>query len=100
MTPRRKQTRPSDIHRDRSTPTENENNSATSTSAQLYTPKQAAEMLAVKESWLRRKAGTRSIPCTFLGKHLRFSERDLHAIINHGATTPAVHRGRPRRSRP
>ena len=67
-------------------------------SAQLYTPAQAAEVLAVKESWLRRKAGTRSISCTFLGKHLRFSERDLHAIITDGATTPTARRGRPRRS--
>ncbi|MBK0870235.1 helix-turn-helix domain-containing protein [Saccharopolyspora sp. HNM0986] len=97
MTPRRKETRPADSHRDKSTPTESENGSATATSAQLYTPKQAAEMLTVKESWLRRKAGTRSIPCTFLGKHLRFSERDLHAIIAHGARTPAARRGRPRR---
>lgn len=47
----------------------------------LYTPAQAAQLLAVKESWLRRKAGRRVIPCTFLGKHLRFSARDLVAII-------------------
>jgi excisionase family DNA binding protein len=38
----------------------------------LYTPAQAAALLAVKESWLRRKAGQRAIPCTFVGKHLRF----------------------------
>lgn len=63
---------------------------------QLYTPSAAAEILAVKESWLRRKAGTRSIPCTFLGRHLRFSRQDLHAIAHQGAQPIARHRGRPR----
>ncbi|SDN05421.1 helix-turn-helix domain-containing protein [Allokutzneria albata] len=58
----------------------------------LYTPAQAAIALAVKESWLRRKAGQRTIPCTFLGKHLRFSRADLEAI------THASHR-RPRQPR-
>lgn len=53
----------------------------------LYTPARAAELLAVKESWLRRKAGQRVIPCTFIGKHLRFSGRDLNAIIESGAET-------------
>ncbi|MEY8041208.1 helix-turn-helix domain-containing protein [Saccharopolyspora cebuensis] len=51
---------------------------------QLYTPAQAAERLAVKESWLRRKAGSRSISCTFIGKHLRFSEDDLREILRTG----------------
>jgi excisionase family DNA binding protein len=50
----------------------------------LYTPAQAARLLAVKESWLRRKAGQRAIPCTFLGKHLRFSLHDLRFITAHG----------------
>lgn len=51
----------------------------------LYTPTQAAELLAVRESWLRRMAGRRAIPCTFLGKHLRFSERDLRGIVESSA---------------
>jgi excisionase family DNA binding protein len=59
----------------------------------LYTPAQAAERLTIKESWLRRKAGLRQIPCTFLGKHLRFSDADLRAIVNRGSTT------QPRRPR-
>lgn len=58
----------------------------------LYTPAQAAGFLAVKESWLRRKAGTRTIPCTFLGKHLRFSAADLHAITTAGSHTLPHHR--------
>ncbi len=51
----------------------------------LYTPTDAAELLAVPESWLRRKAGRRLIPCTFIGKHLRFSTADLAAITTAGA---------------
>ncbi|SDW40293.1 DNA binding domain-containing protein, excisionase family [Saccharopolyspora shandongensis] len=43
----------------------------------LYRPAEAAKHLAVKESWLRRKASLRAIPCTFLGKHLRFSDDDV-----------------------
>lgn len=47
----------------------------------LYTPAQAAERLMVRESWLRRRAAQRLVPCTFLGKHLRFSPTDLERII-------------------
>jgi hypothetical protein len=50
----------------------------------LYTPAQAAEFLTVRESWLRRRAGTRLIPCTFVGKHLRFSAEDIAAIAEQG----------------
>jgi len=51
----------------------------------LYTPTDAADLLAVPESWLRRKAGRRLIPCTFVGKHLRFSTADLAAISAAGS---------------
>ncbi|MEV6828176.1 helix-turn-helix domain-containing protein [Amycolatopsis sp. NPDC051102] len=71
----------------------------------LYTPAAAAQRLTVGESWLRRKAGQRLIPCTFVGKHLRFTEDDLRAIVaaghrgpshqNHAPSRP----GRRRRSR-
>jgi len=50
----------------------------------LYTPAQAAEFLTVRESWLRRRAGARLIPCTFMGKHLRFSAADIAAIADTG----------------
>jgi excisionase family DNA binding protein len=59
----------------------------------LHTPAEAAELLAVKESWLRRKAGQRLIPCTFVGKHLRFSAADLRTITEAGHRSP---RGRNR----
>jgi excisionase family DNA binding protein len=51
----------------------------------LHTPAEAAELLNVRESWLRRKAAARQIPCTFLGKHLRFSPADLATIITRHA---------------
>jgi excisionase family DNA binding protein len=51
----------------------------------VHTPAQAAKLLTVPESWLRRQAGQRRIPCTFLGRHLRFSNSDLDAIIAIGA---------------
>lgn len=58
----------------------------------LYTPSEAAEMLKVRESWLRKKATARVIPCTFLGKHLRFSDEDINAIITAGQRRPAASR--------
>jgi excisionase family DNA binding protein len=54
----------------------------------LYTPRAAAEVLAVRESWLRRKAAARAVPCTFLGRHLRFSRADLEAIAQAAAHPP------------
>jgi excisionase family DNA binding protein len=67
----------------------------------LHTPAKAAELLTVSESWLRRQAGQRRVPCTFLGRHLRFSDRDLDAIVAAGAR-PANSSGRrgtrPRRT--
>ncbi len=69
----------------------------------LYTPEQAAALLQVPESWLRRRAAARGVPWSFLGKHLRFSRADLDAIVAAAGVSPAdrlegVH-GRPRRHR-
>jgi hypothetical protein len=46
----------------------------------LYTPEQAAKMLQVRPSWLRRRATARRVPCRFLGKHLRFARQDIEEI--------------------
>jgi excisionase family DNA binding protein len=62
----------------------------------LYTPRQAAAALQVRESWLRRRAAERTVPCTFLGKHLRFSRADLDAIVAHAAQRATA---RPRNAR-
>jgi excisionase family DNA binding protein len=65
--------------------------------AQLYTPAEAAKILKVRESWLRTKAAARAIPCTFVGKHLRFSDDDITEIMSAGARQPVTSReGRTR----
>lgn len=51
----------------------------------LYTAQQAADMLQVPVSWLRKKASARAVPCTFVGRHLRFSHADLTGIIAAGS---------------
>lgn len=68
----------------------------------LYTPAAAAKRLTIGESWLRRKAGQRLIPCTFVGKHLRFTDDDLRAIVAAGHRGPSHRKpapGRPSRRR-
>jgi excisionase family DNA binding protein len=57
---------------------------------QLHTPAEAAEILKIRESWLRAKAAARAIPCTFIGKHLRFSDDDLTQIMAEGARKPVT----------
>ena len=57
---------------------------------QLHTPAEAAEILRIRESWLRAKAATRAIPCTFIGKHLRFSDDDITQIMAEGARQPVT----------
>ena len=54
---------------------------------QLHTPAEAARILRVRESWLKTKAAARVIPCTFIGKHLRFSDDDIAAIMKPGAAS-------------
>jgi excisionase family DNA binding protein len=60
----------------------------------LHTPAEAAEILRVRESWLRTKAAARAVPCTFIGKHLRFSEADIQQIKRDGAREPVTRRRR------
>jgi excisionase family DNA binding protein len=57
---------------------------------QLHTPAEAAEILRIRESWLRTKAAARTIPCTFIGKHLRFSDDDIAQIMAEGARQPVT----------
>ena len=65
---------------------------------QLYTAAEAAGILKVRESWLKTKAAARLIPCTFIGKHLRFSDDDIAEIMKAGARQPVT--SRERRVRP
>jgi excisionase family DNA binding protein len=62
----------------------------------LYTTAESAELLRVRESWLRRRAAARQIPCTFLGKHLRFSAADLAGIVAQNGQAPTGRRPRRR----
>jgi hypothetical protein len=56
---------------------------------QRYTVAEAAGILKVRESWLKTKAAARLIPCTFIGKHLRFSDDDIAGIMKAGDREPA-----------
>jgi Helix-turn-helix domain len=56
----------------------------------LFTAEQAAALLQVRPSWLRRKAAARIIPCRYLGKHLRFARHDISAIADQYASGTAV----------
>lgn len=75
-----------------STPTDTDS----TTERVLYTAEQAADLLQVRTSWLRRKAAARAVPCRFLGKHLRFARSDIDAIAEASAQ-PARQCGRPLR---
>lgn len=65
--------------------------------ARLHTPAEAAEILRIRESWLRDKAAARVIPCTFIGKHLRFSDDDITQIMAEGARQPVARARHTRR---
>jgi hypothetical protein len=67
----------------------------TGTDPVLYTADQAAALLQVRPSWLRRKAAARAVPCRYVGKHLRFSRADIHAIAESSAQPPRRPRHRP-----
>ena len=60
--------------------------------SQLHTAAEAAVILKVRESWLKTKASSRLIPCTFIGKHLRFSDDDIAQIMQAGARQPVSSR--------
>jgi excisionase family DNA binding protein len=59
---------------------------------ELHTTAEAARVLKVRESWLKTKAAARLIPCTFVGKHLRFSDDDIAEIMKAGARQPVTSR--------
>ena len=63
-------------------------------SGELHTAAETAGILKVRESWLKTKASARLIPCTFVGKHLRFSDGDIAEIMKAGARQPVTARER------
>ena len=52
----------------------------------LLTPAQAAELLAVKTSWIYEAVRTHRLPCLRIGRHIRFT-RDM---LEHWLETQAV----------
>lgn len=65
---------------------------------ELHTVADAAGILKVRESWLKTKAAARLIPCTFVGKHLQFSDNDIAEIMQAGARQPITVRKRGARN--
>lgn len=50
----------------------------------------AAEWLGVPKKWLQGKVQAGEAPCTRLGKHVRFSQAHLDAIVAAGEKAPVT----------
>jgi len=59
-----------------------------SPSPRLLTIAEAAAVLNVPENWLRKKVAAHAVPCTRLGKHVRFTNEHLDQIIEAGEQRP------------
>jgi hypothetical protein len=66
---------------------------------ELHTVAETAQILKVRESWLKTKASARLVPCTFVGKHLRFSDDDIAEIMRVGARQPVTSHERRTKAR-
>ncbi len=51
----------------------------------LFTFAQAAQLTNLKESWLRKAVAQRRIAHRRIGKHVRFSQADLDALVAQSA---------------
>jgi excisionase family DNA binding protein len=47
----------------------------------LLTPAEAAQLLAVKTSWIYEAVRTHRLPCLRLGKHIRFTHHMLETWL-------------------
>ena len=56
----------------------------------MYSITEAAEVLNVPVSWLRRQVTAREIPHARLGRHIRFTEAHLAAIVAEGERRAAL----------
>ena len=54
----------------------------------LHTYEEAAELLGVSASWLKKRVRERTIPFRRLGDLIRFSESDLETIANQHSVKP------------
>jgi excisionase family DNA binding protein len=55
----------------------------------LLTLEEAAEILSVPVSWLRKRVANHALPCTRLGRHIRFTREQVAGIVE-AAAEPAV----------
>ena len=62
------------------------------TATPLYTTAEAAALLKVSPSWLKRAAAARAVPCRRLGRLVRFSGSDLEEIVTKAADRPVTAR--------
>ena len=59
----------------------------------LYTVSQAASILQVAKIWIYERTRKRAIPHRKLGKHIRFTDSDLSAIIRMYSRGPETEKG-------
>lgn len=53
----------------------------------LFTFAEAAEMTALRESWLRKAVSERRIPFRRIGRHVRFAQADIDALVSGAAVS-------------
>jgi excisionase family DNA binding protein len=51
----------------------------------LLKPEQAAELLAVRTSWIYEAVRTNRLPCLRIGRHIRFTREMLEEWLREGA---------------
>jgi excisionase family DNA binding protein len=56
----------------------------------LLTVEEAAELLSVPVSWLKKRVANHAVPCTRLGRHIRFTREQLAGIVEAAADPAAV----------
>ena len=64
----------------------------------LMTTEEAADVLNVSYSWLKKAAQRGVVPCTHIGRAVRFSSAHIHAIVEtrESAGSPLPRRGSAR----
>ena len=58
--------------------------------AVLLTVEEAAELLSVPVSWLKKRVATHAVPCTRLGRHIRFTRAQVTGIVEAAAEPVAA----------
>ena len=57
----------------------------------LLNIEEAAAMLGVSESWMRKAVSAKSVPFTKIGKHVRFTAEHMARIITENENDPRAH---------